>query len=111
MIITFNNKKLEKLANNDREANASLGKIRANKFKQRLSDLFDANTLEDVRYLPGNFHELKADRKGAWACDLDQPYRLIFRPHEDPIPVDHTGRYIWSGVKGIEIIEIVNYHN
>jgi proteic killer suppression protein len=110
VVITFNDKKLEKLANNDRAAKADLGKIRANKLKQRLTDLLDATTLEDVRYLPGNFHELKADRKGIWACDLDQPYRLIFRPHENPIPIDNTGRYIWSGITGVEIIEIVNYH-
>jgi proteic killer suppression protein len=110
VVITFNDKKLEKLANNDRAAKADLGKIRANKFKQRLTDLLDATILEDVRYLPGNFHELKADRKGTWACDLDQPYRLIFRPHENPIPIDSSGRYIWSAITGIEIIEIVNYH-
>ncbi|MBL7934891.1 MAG: killer suppression protein HigA [Bacteroidia bacterium] len=111
MIITFDNKKLEKLANNDRAATAELGKLRATKFKQRLSDLFDSITLEDTRYLPGNFHELKTNRKGSWACDLDQPYRLIFRPNENPIPIDGNGRYIWSAIKSVEILEIVNYHN
>ena len=67
-------------------------------------------TLEDVRYMPGNYHELKNQRKGQWACDLDQPYRLVFTPHEDPIPVNNDGQYIWSEIKGVEIIEIINYH-
>lgn len=42
-----------------------------------------ADTLEDVRYLPGHYHELTESRKEQWACDLDQPYRLIFEPHKD----------------------------
>ena len=110
MNITFENKKLEKLANDDRKMKAELGKLRAERYKQRLSDLHSASTLEDVRNLPGNYHELKENRKGQWACDLDQPYRLIFEPHENPIPTDTSGNYIWIKILGVEIIEITNYH-
>lgn len=91
--------------------NSKLGKNRAKKLKARLTQLQAASTLEDVRHLPGNYHELTGDRKGQWACDLDQPYRLIFTPHENPIPVNDDGQYIWVEIKGIEVIEIVNYHN
>ena len=87
-----------------------LGPLRTKLFLRRLGSLADAETLEDVRYEPGNFHELKGDRKGQWACDLDQPYRLIFEPHEDPIPTDASGCYIWIEIKGVEVIEITNYH-
>lgn len=87
-----------------------LGPLRAKLLLRRLGALLDAETLEDVRNEPGNFHELKGDRKGQWGCDLDQPYRLIFEPHEDPIPTDGSGRYIWIEIKGVEIIEITNYH-
>jgi proteic killer suppression protein len=86
------------------------GKLRAEKIRLRLTQLEDALTLEDVRYLAGNYHELINDRKGQWACDLDQPFRLIFEPHENPIPTDKDGRYIWIEITGVEIIEIVNYH-
>lgn len=110
MEISFRNKKLEKIASNFRKCQKEFGQIRANLFMQRLADLYTALTLEDVRYLPGNYHELTADRKGQWACDLDQPYRLVFEPHESPIPTDRSGRYIWVEIKGVEIIEIVNYH-
>ncbi len=51
------------------------------------------------------------DRKGQWACDLDHPYRLIFTPHETPIPTDPNGRYIWIEIKSVEIVEIVDYHS
>lgn len=98
------------MANDDRKRQAEYGKTRSDKIKQRLGDLFDAVTLEDVRHLPGNYHELSGNRKGQWACDLDQPYRLIFIPHEEPIPTDPNGKYIWIEIKGVEIIEIVNYH-
>ena len=86
------------------------GSIRAEKIKLRLTQLKFAATLEDVRHLPGNYHELTNKRKGQWACDLEQPYRLIFEPHEDPVPEDANGICIWCEIKGIEIIEITDYH-
>ena len=98
------------MANNESLAIRKLGSVRARLYKARVDDIDAAITLEDVRHLPGNYHELTADRKGQWACDLDQPYRLIFQPHEDPIPTDVNGKYIWIEITGVEIIEITNYH-
>lgn len=110
MDITFTDKKLEKLANDDRKMMKELGKVRATILRRRLTQLQDAATLEDVRNLPGNYHELTNNRKGQWACDLDQPYRLIFTPHENPIPENEHGQYIWLEITGVEVIEIINYH-
>lgn len=110
MDIFFQSKKLKKIASDPRKCLKEFGKIRADLLLARLSDFEDAESLEDVRYLPGNYHELVGDRKGQWACDLDQPYRLIFEPHEDPIPTDDNGKYVWIEIKGVEIVEIVNYH-
>jgi proteic killer suppression protein len=108
--ITFDDHKLEKLANNFIKCQKELGQIRAKLYNKRLGDLRNALTLEDVRHLPGHYHELTGDRKGQWACDLDQPYRLVFEPHENPIPTDQDGKYIWLEIKGVEIKEITNYH-
>ena len=108
--ITFRDKKLEKLANNQKAMVRALGTIRAKKFRLRLQQLKFSNNLEDVRFMSGNCHELKGDRKGQWACDLDQPYRLIFAPLEVPIPTNLAGQYIWIEILGVEIIEITNYH-
>jgi len=108
--ITFADKKLGKIANDNRKMRAELGKKRADKLRLRLDDLEGATTLEDVRFLPGNYHELTGNRKGQWTCDLDQPYRLIFEPHEKPIPTDADGKYIWLEIKGVEVIQIVDYH-
>ena len=110
MNITFKSSKLEKLVSKPEKCAKELGKIRSDLLYRRLSDLETASSLEDVRYLPGHYHELIGDRKGQWACDLDQPYRLIFVPHEDPIPTDDSGRSLWIEIKGVEIKEITNYH-
>jgi len=87
MDITISDRKLSKVINDDNKLKREYGKVCTKKIKQRLEDLQDANTLEDIRDAPENFHELIGDRKGEWACDLDQPYRMIFIPHEEPIPL------------------------
>ncbi len=110
MDISFEDKKLEKYANNDKQGVKKLGQLRHKKYKMRLDQLRNSKTLEDVRYQPGRFHELIGDRKGQWACDLDQPYRLIFKPQEDPIPKNEDGNYIWIEILGVEILEVVDYH-
>jgi toxin HigB-1 len=108
--ITFKDKKLRKAAASLKLLIQVYGKRRGELIKVRLDDLLTAETLEDVRYLPGHYHELTQDRKGQWACDLDHPYRLIFTPHDDPIPANEDGQYIWMEVRGVEIIEITDYH-
>lgn len=110
MDIRFGHRRLEKLANNPRKCKKEMGEQRGNLYLKRLTDLRDAETLEDVRHLPGRYHELAGTRKGQWACDLDHPYRLIFIPQEDPIPINDDGQYIWFEIVGIEVIEIVDYH-
>ncbi|HAX49309.1 MAG TPA: killer suppression protein HigA [Ignavibacteria bacterium] len=110
MKITFKDPKLQKIVNNSRNLQKEYGPIMAKKITQRLQDLLNCQTLEDSKNLPGRFHELVGDRKGQWACDLQHPKRLIFIPHEIPIPENENGQYIWSEIKGIEIIEITDYH-
>jgi toxin HigB-1 len=110
MVITFSDKTLKKVVNDDRKLIKAFGQKRANLIKRRLDDIQAAETLEDLRHMPGRYHELKGDRKGQWACDLDQPYRLIFEPHEDPIPTDDDGKYIWIEIRGVDITEITDYH-
>lgn len=110
MDVTFRDKKLAKMAHDKAKLIGKYGKARGTKLKLRLDDLLTAESLEDTRELPGNYHELTQDRKGQWACSLDGAYRLIFIPHEDPIPVGEDGGYVWCEILGVEIIEITNYH-
>ena len=110
MDISYKDKKLEKYANDNKLATKKLGQRMADIFKQRLDDLEGCETLEDVKFLPGKFHELTGNRKGQWACSLEHPYRLVFEPQEYPIPTNINGQYIYLEITSIEIIEIVDYH-
>lgn len=110
MIVTAQDKKLATILQNSALATKTYGKTRAKILLRRIQTLQQAPNLECTRQAPGHFHELVEDRKGQWACDLDQPYRLIFVPHEDPIPTSPDGKYLWIEIKGVELKEITNYH-
>jgi len=110
MKVTISDRKLRKAAKSDSKLRKAYGDVCAKKIRQRLDDLDDALMLEEMRHAAGNFHELVGDRKGQWACHLENPLRMIFIPHEDPIPMDENSRFVWSEIYGVDIIEIVDYH-
>ncbi|MFA9371002.1 MAG: type II toxin-antitoxin system RelE/ParE family toxin [Labilibaculum antarcticum] len=110
MNITFANKQIEKLANNISKAQKKLGHERANKFHQRLGELYDAESFAELEFLPGHYHSLKSNRNGQWACNLDHPYRLIFEPNPQPVPCNEHGTPILSEMKIVDIVEITDYH-
>lgn len=110
MEITFSDRKLEKLVHEERKLRKAYGDFRADKILLRLNALRIAAHLAETRHLPGRFHELRDDRKGQRACDLDHPYRLLFVPHEDPIPTNGDGQYLWEEIRGVEIIGVIDYH-
>jgi len=66
MNITFATKKLEKLANNFGLAQKKMGNDRATKYHQRLGDMQDVESFNDLQFLPGNFHNLSGDRNGQY---------------------------------------------
>lgn len=110
MTIIFEDKKLERLAEDYVLSVRKLGTLRAELFQLRINTLEQADSLDDVRDKPGRFHQLMGDRKGQWACDLDHPYRLIFEPAQRPVPTDSSGHPLLNLVKVVGIIEITNYH-
>ncbi len=109
MQLFFENKKLARTLNSKKEIERRFGKM-ADKIMLRLSQLRAAQNLEDLRFAPGKYHELKGDRKGQIACSLKEPYRLIFKPANKSFPVDKSGRMIWSQITEIIILEIEDYH-
>ncbi|MBM3177208.1 MAG: type II toxin-antitoxin system RelE/ParE family toxin [Bacteroidetes bacterium] len=110
MTVRFADKKLGKILADYGLCCKKMGSIRAKLLYLRLYALERSKTLEAVRHMSGRFHELSGNRKGQWACSLDHPYRLIFKPADHPIPCNEDGQYIWSKITSIEIIEIVDYH-
>lgn len=79
MNILFEDKNLKKCATDKTYAQKTLGQRRANCYAVRLMQIDRADNFEQLRGLPGHYHDLIGNRAGQWACDLDQPYRLISR--------------------------------
>jgi len=110
MEIKFKTSKLQKLFNTEAKLNKKFGILRARRVKTRLSDLRGADNLEVMRKLPGRCHELIGDRKLQLSLDLDHPYRLIFEPFNDPIPLLPDGGLDWKAVTIIRILEVIDTH-
>lgn len=109
MDILFANDDLRALCHDDRRAKKELGAVGAKKLRARLDDLAAATCLEEMRTLPGGCHELKHDRAGELALDLNKGCRLIFRPCE-PVPRKADGGLDRTNVTSIEITDIEDYH-
>ncbi len=110
MDINVNNKKLRKILEDKSKIIKKYGTKMARKIMQRIDDMKSAENLEILMKLPGNHHPLTGDRKGQFACNLVQPYRLIYRPANDTLPIDDNDNLIYSEITIVEIIEIVDYH-
>jgi len=104
------NKKLKKVLDDRNEIIRKYGSKMAQKISQRIDDMKAAENLEVLMNLPGNHHPLKGDRKGQFACGLVQPYRLIYRPGNDPLPMNDDCMLIYSEITIIDILGIVDYH-
>lgn len=85
--------------------------VRARKIQQRLKDLQAAETLADMRVLPGRCHELHGNLAGHLSLDLDHPYRLLFRPAVDLDPSRGGGGLDWSAVSAVVVVAIVDTHS
>jgi plasmid maintenance system killer protein len=110
MDIVYNNDKFEKECNNQRLLDKNHGAVRAKRIRRRLDDLRSVNVLEDMRNLPGRCHELLYERAGQLSLDLDHPYRLIFEPANEPIPVKPDGGLDWTQVTAVRIIGVEDTH-
>lgn len=99
MLIYFRTKKLQKVCSEQREMQKQLGQGMARKLMQRMAELKAAETLSDISHLPPpRCHELTGNRAGQFSVDLEQPYRLLFIPADDPIPYreDKGSTWRWS---------------
>lgn len=110
MDLEYKNRELRKCAEQTGYAQRKLGAEQAKAYLRRINMLKAAVCFEDLRNVPGHFHELHQDRKGQWSFDLNGPYRLIVTPLLTPIPTNASGGYDWSKIRCAVVVEIVNYH-
>jgi len=113
MIITFATKKLQKQLNEGKTMIKVHGPKRAKKLMIVMASLHAASNLGVFAppYSPPNrCHELIGKLKGVLSVDLDHPYRLLFKPTNDPLPMRDEGGLDWSKVTEIQIQGVEDTH-
>ena len=111
MDILFRDRKLEKICNNQSLLNKTYGAVGAKLLRRRLDELRAADNLEILRSLPrARCHELKGDRQGTLAVDVEHPYRLIFELANDPVPRKPDGGLDWTQVTVVRVLSVEDYH-
>lgn len=106
MQVVYADKELARCAGDKAYAVRKMGQRRADICLDRINDLQGAADLESLKNAPGRYHDLVGNRAGQWACDLDQPYRLIFKStNEGPV-----AQIVWANERTAKMLEIVDYH-
>jgi len=77
MKITFKNKRLEEVANTYKLLSQSYWK-QAPRIIKRLDQLRACPTFKHMTF--DRPHELKGDKKGIFAVDIEHPFRILFKP-------------------------------
>jgi len=114
LYIIFKNKKLKEICSNFKSATIKFGENNAKKLIQRLNELAAAENLAIFIKLPQTgFHELKGSRKGQYAVNLIQPFRLIFISgiDGDKSKCDLSDLEYFIRITTIKILEVKDYHD
>ncbi|MBF0132457.1 MAG: killer suppression protein [Magnetococcales bacterium] len=113
MEIVFRNRKLAKQCGSMQSLQKAYGEKQARFIARRLNALRAAAHLGEF-WPPHEHaercHELKANRTGQLSMDLDHPYRLIFKPANNPVPQRPDGGIDWHRVTAITIINVEDPH-
>lgn len=110
MKISFLSSKDKEFFENSRQLTKAFGAAAAKRLAQRLDDLDAAQSMEDMRTLPGHWEELKKERAGQFSARLHGGLRLIVKPQKQPPPVKPDGGLDWRAIDSIYIVEVVDYH-
>jgi proteic killer suppression protein len=109
MQISFTTRAMEKTCSSQKEMVKAFGAEGAKKLMQRLMELMAA---PDMSCLPPQVrcHPLTGNLKGKYAVDLKHPFRLVFEPFCEELPVKDDGSLDIQKVTGILVTEIIDYH-
>jgi len=113
MEVDFSTKKLKKQMEQAKEMVKVHGPLRAQKLRLVLTALRAATDLAAFAppYSPPHrCHELTGNLKGVLSLDLDHPYRLLFVPDHEPLPMRKEGGLDWTQVTAIVIKGVENTH-
>jgi plasmid maintenance system killer protein len=106
--------RLRRALENEKARQKLFGTNTAKKFALRLTVLEAADSLADFwppKSGPERCHELLGKMAGMFSIDLNQPFRLLFRPVELSPPPDRSDEQArWKSIKAIEIAAIEDTH-
>lgn len=109
--IVFKSQKLAQIFNSKFDLKKKYGVKAARTIMIRMSVLKNARTLEIVpKTPPDRCHQLKGNRKGQFAVEIDKSRRLVFKPNHDRTPRLDDGSIALNGVTAIEILDVTDYH-
>ena len=109
--ITFGTSKLAKTCNSMRQMVREFGDESATKLGMRLQAMEAVECLADLFTLPQcRCHPLKGDRGGQFAVDLKHPFRLVFEPRHNPMPLTDEGGIDLTQVTAVEVLAVEDYH-
>jgi|SRR5258707_4057871 proteic killer suppression protein len=113
MDIFISDKRLRKVAHDDAACRRQYGVDMAKKLSLRLASLKAAESLADFwppKSGPERCHELKGELKGTFSVDLNQPYRLLFKPASKPGGDEAEEQQRWKSITSIDILAIEDTH-
>lgn len=111
MEILFRTRSLQKVLNSEAELVRERGVENGRLIMLRLSVLAAANSLADVpRERPTRCHQLEGKKKGQFAVDLKHPFRLVFVPATEPLPLREDGGLDLARITSVCILGIEDYH-
>lgn len=104
MEISFKDKKLKKLFEDEVSLRRKYGSIQSELIIQRINELSASESLFDISRLPQvRLHLLKGHFKKCYALDIKQPYRIIITYlNGDPQDL--------KSISQVMVIEVVDYH-
>jgi len=110
--IYFQGSKLERICNDQSQRIRTYGPVCGKLIGRRLDQFRAVANLNMVGLLPQmRCHELKGDRKGTLAVDLEHPYRLVFEPANEPVPRKSDGGLDWTNITAIRVLAVEDYHD
>ena len=111
MDIYFKSTSLATICNNSKKMLGKYGERNTRIIKQRLQEIEATENLAQLMKLPGpRCHPLKGNRKGQYAVDALNPYRITFEVADDPIPRKEDGGVDLERVSAIRILRVEDYH-
>lgn len=108
MLISFDNRKIRKICEDEIEAQKEFGIQVSIKLQNRLADLAAANSVNDI--IIGNPSELKNTPYSNYKVDLCNNYILIFAVNNINVSQNDDGSINWSEVNRIKILEIKEHY-